>query len=187
MSAVVRDYILNELFFRMIGASERRAESSQHNLDFIGINYYTRCCIKAGTFGLPLLIGKACKLNHHADPGIQSSIGWEVYPRGLSAVLDRFSKYGIPMFITENGIATDDDRLRCSFLRDHLKVVADALSEGKNILGYVHWSLIDNFEWHLGYEPRFGLAEVDFESFERHAKPSADLFSEICRSRRVRP
>lgn len=185
LSAAVRDFILNKLFFRMIGVSQRRSENSRHNLDFIGINYYTRCCVKAGTIGPSLLVGRACKLNHHVESGVRSSIGWEVYPRGLVAVLDRFSAYGIPMFITENGIATEDDTLRCRFLLEHLQVVAAALAQGKNILGYVHWSLIDNFEWHHGYEPRFGLMEVDFESFERRARPSAELFSQICQSRRV--
>jgi beta-glucosidase len=185
LSASMRDYVLNELFFRMIGASVNRSENGQHNLDFIGINYYTRCCVKAGTFGPSLLVGQACKLNHHEDSGIQSSIGWEIYPRGLAAVLERFSRYGVPMFVTENGIASDDDNLRCSFLTEHLKVVADALAEGKNIIGYVHWSLIDNFEWHLGYEPRFGLVEVDFDSLDRRAKPSAELFARICQSKRV--
>ncbi len=185
LGAVSRDYILNELFFRMIGASGRRLRNTQHNLDFIGVNYYTRCCVKAGTSGASLLFGQACKLNHHEDSGIQSSIGWEVYPIGLAAVLERFSRYGIPMFITENGIATDDDNLRCRFLTDHLKVVADSLAEGRNIIGYVHWSLIDNFEWHLGYKPRFGLVEVDRESLDRRAKPSAELFARICQSKRV--
>lgn len=184
-SAAGRDFVLNKLFFRMIGASGNRTENSRHNLDFIGINYYTRCCVKAGTIGPSLLVGQACKLNHHADSGIQSSVGWEVYPSGLATVLEKFSQYGVPMFVTENGIATDDDDLRCRFLVDHLRVVAAALAEGKEILGYLHWSLIDNFEWHLGYEPRFGLVEVDFESLERRVKPSGELLARICQRKRV--
>ena len=104
---------------------------------------------------------------------------------GLAKVLQQFSSYGLPMLVSENGIATNDDELRCQFLTEHLRVISDALADGKNILGYVHWSLFDNFEWHHGYAARFGLAEVDFETLERRARPSAALFSQVCRERHV--
>jgi len=178
-SSRVRNFLLNHLFFRMIGAVAGKDGDGQQNLDFVGINYYTRCCVKAGVFGPSVVVGRACKLNHHADSGIQSSIGWETYPKGLDNVLDQFSDYGLPMFVTENGIATNDDRVRCQYIEDHLHVVTRALADGKSILGYVHWSLMDNFEWHHGYAPRFGLAEVDFETMERRARPSAELFAQI--------
>ena len=184
-SAAVRNFFLNRIFFRMIGASPGKPGSSQHNLDFIGINYYTRCCVSAGVSGPSLLFGNACKMNHHADTGIQSSLGWEVYPKGLAKALEQFSTYGLPMLVTENGIATNDDRERGRFIKEHLQVILDALADGKAILGYVHWTLMDNFEWNWGYAPRYGLAEVDFETLERRARPSAELFSRICRSRRV--
>ncbi len=149
-------------------------------IDFLGVNYYFRTIVQSP--------GKATGRQQTVFPlprRDQTDMGWEVYPKGLAFVLDRFSRYRVPLFVTENGIATDDDRLRCEFLREHLKVVADARAGGMDIIGYVHWSLIDNFEWRCGYEPLFGLAEVDAESLERRAKPSAELFSRICRSRRV--
>jgi len=65
-------------------------------------------------------------------------------------------------------------------------VVTRALADGKSILGYVHWSLMDNFEWHHGYAPRFGLAEVDFDTMERRARPSAELFAQICQAQNAR-
>lgn len=184
-SSSVRNFLLNDVFFRLIGASSNRAEDSQHNLDFLAINYYTRCCVTAGVFWPPPFIGRACKLNHHTNSGIQSSIGWEVYPQGLARVLTQFAEYGLPILISENGIATNDDQLRCEYLNKHLQVVMDALTDGVNIIGYVHWSLMDNFEWHHGYAPKFGLAEVDFETLERRARPSAELYAQICQNQRV--
>jgi beta-glucosidase len=184
-TSAARNFLLNSLFFRLIGVRPNRPENKQHNLDFIGINYYSRCCVSAGTFGPSWLIGRACKLDHHEDSGARSSIGWEMYPVGLARVLEQFSAYGLPMLVTENGIATDDDQLRCQFLAEHLRVISNTLAEGKNILGYVHWSLIDNFEWHHGFAARFGLAEVDFKTLERRARPSAELYSRICRERHV--
>lgn len=184
-TSAVRSFFLNSLFFRMIGMWPNRSVSKQHTLDYIGINYYSRCCVTAGPFGPSWLIGRACKLDHHKNSGDQSSIGWEMYPTGLARVLEHFSAYGLPMLVTENGIATDDDQLRCRFLTKHLRVISTTLAEGKNILGYVHWSLIDNFEWHHGFAATFGLAEVDFETLERRTRPSAELFSRICRERHV--
>ena len=185
MSSAARNFLLNDVFFRLIGVSPIGARAGQHNLDFVGVNYYTRCCVTAGVVWPPPFIGRVCKMNHHADSGVKSSIGWEVYPQGLARILARFSDYGLPIFISENGIATTDDILRCQFLREHLQVVADSLANGVNIIGYVYWSLIDNFEWHHGYAPRYGLAEVDFETLERRARPSAELYARICRERRV--
>ncbi len=184
-TSAVRNFVLNRLFFRMLGMRPGRRDSNQRNLDYVAINYYTRCCVSAGPFGPSWLIGRACKLDHHANSGSRSSIGWEMYPMGLAKVLQQFSLYGLPMLVSENGIATNDDELRCRFLGEHLRVISDALADGKNILGYVHWSLFDNFEWHHGYAARFGLAEVDFETLERRARPSAALFSQVCRERHV--
>jgi beta-glucosidase len=184
-SSATRNFFLNSLFFRLIGMRANRLEGKRPNLDFIGINYYSRCCVTAGAFGPSWLIGRACKLDHHADSGARSSTGWEMYPTGLARMLEQFSAYELPMLVTENGIATDNDQLRCQFLTEHLRVISNTLAEGKNILGYVHWSLIDNFEWHHGFAARFGLAEVDFETLERRKRPSAELFSQICRERHV--
>lgn len=184
-SSAVRDFLLNSLFFRLIGVRPNRPDSNRESLDYIGINYYTRCCVAAGAFGPSWLVGRACKQDHHENSGPRSSIGWEMYPEGLATVLEQFASYGLPMFITENGFATNDDDVRCEFIVEHLRVVSESLAEGKNILGYVHWSLIDNFEWHHGYAARFGLAEVDFETLERRARPSAELFSRICREKHV--
>ena len=111
--------------------------------------------------------------------------GSEVYPVGLAAVLDHFAGYGLPILISENGVATEDDQLRCRFLKDHLRVIADKIAAGIEVIGYLHWSMIDNFEWALGFGPKFGLASFDAATMERSARPSAELYAEICRTGRL--
>lgn len=106
---------------------------------------------------------------------------WEIYPRGLAKALQHYSRMGLPLFITENGIATEDDELRCRFLREHVEGLADALDNGIEVLGYLHWSLIDNFEWSMGTGPRFGLVAVDYPTQARTPRQSAGFFAGICR------
>ena len=92
---------------------------------------------------------------------------------------------GLPILITENGVADDHDELRPAFLREHLAAVADAIDAGVDVRGYLYWTAWDNFEWAEGYTKRFGLFSVDRATQERIAKPSAALFAEICRTRLV--
>lgn len=175
-SARLRGLLLNGLVFRLMGASR----------DFIGLNYYTRCCVRAGGKGLGLLFGRACALEHHRHQGAKSATGWELYPRGLGVVLSEFARFGVPLFVTENGIATDDDRLRCSFLQEHLEQLAQSVNGGIDVLGYLHWTLMDNFEWHMGTGPKFGLAAIDPRTGARKPRPSAELFARICRGNAIR-
>jgi beta-glucosidase len=83
--------------------------------------------------------------------------------------------------VTENGIATRDDRRRADFLREHALVLAHRLAAGARIDGYFYWSLLDNFEWLEGFRPRFGLFGVDYATMSRNRRPSADLFSRLGR------
>ncbi|HWZ85933.1 MAG TPA: family 1 glycosylhydrolase, partial [Thermoanaerobaculia bacterium] len=88
---------------------------------------------------------------------------------------------GRPILVTENGIATRNDGLRRDFLREHALVLAHRLEAGAPIEGYFYWSLIDNFEWLEGIRPRFGLFEVDYATFARRRRPSADVFAQLGR------
>ncbi|MEO8464114.1 MAG: glycoside hydrolase family 1 protein [Gammaproteobacteria bacterium] len=163
----------NRLFFRLLGCRLGEAAANARRLDFIGINYYTRSFVTTDTFGPSALLGRTCKRAHHPEQGPYSMVGWEVFPRGLGSVLDRFSEYGLPLFVTENGIATEDDDLRRVFLEQHLQVLGESIESGAPILGYMHWSLIDNYEWSLGTRPRFGLAAVDYATQQRTPRESA--------------
>jgi beta-glucosidase len=182
--AAVRDVALNRVFFWLIGATPRLGRPPR-SLDFVALNYYTRQIVRSEGCGLHALVGRDCRRRDHGDDGPLSAMGWELYPSGLIATLERFSRYGVPLFVTENGIATDDDRLRCEFLNRHLAALGAALERGVDVRGYCHWSLVDNFEWTFGRTMRFGLASVEPASQQRTLKPSARLYAAVCRENRV--
>lgn len=149
-------------------------------MDFIGINYYSRQMVdvkKIGLFDLLLKMGK------DNSPEIQkNSLGWDIYPKGLSQLLLKVKKYNLPVIIAENGICTLNDEQRWDFIDQHLKSVHHALAQGVDVRGYLYWSLLDNFEWHQGFAPRFGLIDVDYKTYARAIRKSAIKFSEVCKT-----
>jgi beta-glucosidase len=145
--------------------------------DYVGVNYYSRVHIRFR--GRP---GKVGEFFYRDTTGQGlTDTGWEVHPHGFDRVLREAASTGLPVIVTENGIATSDDRRRCDFLREHLAVLAHRRDAGTPIAGYFYWSLIDNFEWLEGFRPRFGLFEVDYTTFARRRRPSADLFAQLGR------
>lgn len=115
-----------------------------------------------------------------------TQMGWAVYPDGLRQMLRRAADCGLPLFVTENGIATEDDAERIEYLDAHLRAIADARAEGVDVRGYLHWSAFDNFEWSEGFRPRFGLIAVDRDrGFRRSPKPSAYAFERVARTGRI--
>jgi beta-glucosidase len=185
VAASVRDLILNRAFFYLLGARVGNRRETSRRLDFIGINYYTRMTVHGVGLGIGALFGRVCRLAHDHDRGRTSDIGWEVYPRGLPLVLGTFSRFGVPLIVTENGIATNDETLRRDFLMQHLINLSAALGSGINVIGYLYWSLMDNYEWTLGMEPHFGLAAVDSVTQERLPRPSAQDFARVCRANQL--
>lgn len=142
-------------------------------LDYLGVNYYTRDLIQYdGSSPQKFTI----QPNKDAP---KNDLGWEIYPEGFYRVLKDMSQYKLPILITENGTADAKDAFREKFICDHLREVEKAMKEGIPIFGYLHWSLIDNFEWSSGFGPRFGLAEVDYNTLERRLRPSAWAYSRI--------
>jgi beta-glucosidase len=159
-------------------------------IDFLGINYYTRGVTRHDDSALPL------RASNVRQPGSTiTETAWEVHPPTLSGVLRWVTEhYGrMPLYVTENGAAfydppsaadgRIDDPLRVRYLRDHLAAVWDAIQHGADVRGYFAWSLLDNFEWSLGYSKRFGLVHVNYETLERTPKASARYFSRVIRSR----
>lgn len=146
-------------------------------VDWLGINYYTRKLIApdGGTF-FPAL--KAVE-----GPLEKTSMGWEVYPEGLYHFItwmhETYAR-GLPIHVTENGMSSDDtldaegvaDTQRIDYLNRHLAEVRRAIDAGVPVKSYFIWSLLDNYEWALGYDKRFGLVHVDFETLERQPKNS---------------
>ncbi len=108
-----------------------------------------------------------------------SDLGWELHPEGIFHVLLDLQKYNKPVYITENGLADAEDKDRSWYIREILKNVHRAIEAGVDVRGYLHWSLLDNFEWHEGFKARFGLVEVDYETMERKPRKSALYYKEI--------
>jgi beta-glucosidase len=116
----------------------------------------------------------------------RTQMGYEFYPEALENVIRCTSKYlNKPIIITENGVATDDDTRRIVFIDRALKGVSACIADGIPVLGYLHWSLLDNFEWQLGFSKRFGLIKVDRQSQERSPKPSLYHLGRIANSNSI--
>jgi beta-glucosidase len=145
-------------------------------VEWLGINSYTCKRIAAAHAPWPAL-------QEVDGPLPKTDMGWEIYPDGLYRFLKRISdEYGggLPIYVTENGLASPDvlrdgavhDDLRQSYLSGHLAAVHRAIAESVPVAGYFVWSLLDNYEWAFGYEKRFGLVHVDFDSLKRTPKAS---------------
>jgi beta-glucosidase len=149
-------------------------------LDYIGINYYGRNLADVRRWGIRQLLLETCQENHH--PLRKNSLGWDIYPHGLYKLLISLKKYGLPVLITENGICTGDDNLRWDYIREHLEESLRAMEEGVNLIGYIYWSLLDNFEWDKGFGPRFGLVDIDYQSQKRTVRDSARKLAAVIQS-----
>ena len=171
-----------------IGESDFRIISQA--TDFLGVDYFTRAVVEYNPANPPL----QAKLV--LPPGAQvTGTGREVYPQGLYEILTRVHQDYSPgnIMITENGAAYPDvlvdgivnDPEREAFLHEHILEANRALQEGVPLIGYSAWSLLDNFEWQRGYEPRFGLIYVDFSTQERIIKSSGQWYAEVTRENGV--
>jgi beta-glucosidase len=139
--------------------------------DFIGVQTYTR--MRVGPDGS---LGPA-------DGVRTTQMGYEFWPEALGATIRRaVDVTGLPVYVTENGIGTGDDPLRIEYVTRALAGVRGCLDDGIDVRGYFYWSLLDNFEWVLGYRPTFGLVEVDRGNFVRTPKPSATWFGDVARA-----
>ena len=140
---------------------------------FLGVNYYRRNVISFPKFQM--------------DATKRTDLGWEIFPEGIYTILMSVRKHGLPVYITENGIADGDDSRRPTYVRDHLAQVARAINDGVDVRAYFHWSLLDNFEFPdmRGFWPRFGLVEVDFKTQKRTIRPSAYEYAKICKENAI--
>ncbi|MEY4070210.1 MAG: hypothetical protein RL721_824 [Candidatus Eisenbacteria bacterium] len=187
-SVKVRGHLFNHLFIEALHTGMLRVPGLfwenlplKRTLDFIGVNYYTRDFVRNSGISLPGFVGDFAKRDHRMQRGKSNDLGWEIYPEGMAQFMREYAVYDLPILVTENGIPTRNDDDRWMFLFMHLWQVARAVSEGVDVVGYMHWSLLDNFEWADGYGARFGLVEVDFETQERRIRPSAWRYAQIIR------
>ncbi|MBI2624538.1 glycoside hydrolase family 1 protein [Candidatus Parcubacteria bacterium] len=155
-------------------------EAALATSDFIGVNYYSRRRVR-----FALSRPQAFFMEKEPPVFATTDMGWEIYPEGLLAVLRKLARYTRPIIVTENGLADAMDVCRSRFIVEHLRRVKQALDEAIDVRGYLHWSLLDNFEWTDGFGPRFGLVQVDYRSQKRTPRPSAEVYAEICRTGRL--
>ena len=155
-------------------------EFAQDSLDFIGVNYYSHTTIKM-FYRCNNLLAPA----HHKEEVVTEK-GNVVYPEGLYRAIQRCAKLNKPLYITENGVADKEDTLKDVFIRKHLYAVSKALQEGYDIRSYDYWTLMDNWEWHNGYNQGFGLYHVDFNTQKRTLRDGTKPFIKFVQERKKR-
>lgn len=159
--------------------------------DFLGINYYTRAVVRS-TDAPPLNVER---IN---PPGIKTEMGWSIYPQGLSDLLKRVHQEYNPkaIYITENGAAFNDtvetdgsvnDEIRRDYIHKHLIECHQSIEAGVPLKGYFVWSMLDNFEWGLGYTKRFGIIRINYETLERTMKLSGKWYAGVVRENGLTP
>lgn len=149
-SAMIMQFFQDDYFLRKV----------RKTCDFIGMNYY----FSFRVYGYRV---------HNPEVRL-NDLGWDMSPATIQFALERLShKYGLPILITENGLADADDAQRKWWISQTLAGIQNALAADVQVLGYLHWSLLDNFEWDKGFWPRFGLAQVDYATQRRTLRPSA--------------
>ncbi len=205
------DYLFNRIFPNAVvsgnfdanldGDTDDPGEAARPDLvgrcDFLGVNYYLRAQVLGTGFALTPLVplfdfipilsyqtpqnpgGSPC-------PTTCTDFGWEIYPQGLREVLTYAGTLGVPIYITENGIADATDEKRAQYTYDHLAVLQQAIADGvADVRGYYHWSLTDNFEWSSGYYPKFGLFSYNPATGARKRRRGAFPFREAARSNAI--
>ena len=143
------------------------------SLDFIGLNYYSRFHVK-GQLNLqePFIF-------ETRQQDVQTDMPYSIYPEGFYRALHTISQLDRPVYVTENGIADDDDDQRAMFIRRYLYAMHRAIHDGLDIRGYFYWTLMDNFEWSEGYRMKFGLYDVDFTTQERTLREGSKTFQDM--------
>lgn len=141
--------------------------------DFVGINYYGRYYTR---------FLRTYEQEWPAGATVSDGDFSEVYPHGLYRVIRHALRYEQPIYITENGVPDREDKLRPAFLLSHLRELWRTVNFNWPVMGYFHWSLVDNFEWEHGWTQRFGLFALNPETGERRLRRSGKLYSEICHS-----
>ncbi len=130
--------------------------------DSIGLNYYIQ-----KKFG-------------DTETYVKTDMGWDMYPEGIYDCLMMLKRYGKPLFVSEAGVADAKDTLRAEYITRQVEGTWRAMQDGADVRGHFYWSLLDNYEWAFGFEKRFGLIEVNYETLERKVRPSAYVYKSIC-------
>ncbi len=159
ISAVIGQYIFDDYILQKV----------IRHCDFLGVNYYQSQRI----YGYRI----------HNPEDVVSDLDWPMTPGDIEYVLERlYRRYRLPIIITENGLADEQDKRRQWWITSTLVGIQKAIKNGVKVDGYLHWSLTDNFEWAYGRWPRFGLAAIDYKTSERTLRPSAIWFGRVIKN-----
>jgi beta-glucosidase len=159
VSATIMQYFQDDYFIKKV----------VKHCDFIGVNYY----FSNRVYGYRI---------HNPDKKL-SDLNWDLQPMDIQYVLERLhAKYNLPLMITENGLADEQDSYRKWWLTETILAMQRAIDGGVKLEGYIHWSLIDNFEWAYGKWPRFGLAAIDYSTGKRTLRSSARWFGRVIKN-----
>lgn len=170
-AARVARFIWNEWFARQVARDS----------DFIGVNYYFSSRVRFAARRPDLFFADI----RDGAGEERSDLGWKIDPAGFERTLVAAARFGKPILVMENGIADADDSRRSRFIADHLAALHSAMENGADVRGYLHWSLLDNYEWAHGFLPRFGLVAVDYATQRRTPRPSALQYRDIIRANAV--
>ena len=162
----------------------QKLQAVKNTWDFIPINIYGKflAAFDIRNIREGFMRRMTPQTKHVGDPDVEGNgLYGEIYPQGIADIARKYRKYNKPVFILENGLPDRNDRLRPWLITTAVKTMHALIAKGIDVIGYHHWTLLDNFEWTHGYSLRFGLVEVDFESGHRKPRKSAELYSKIIR------
>ncbi len=137
--------------------------------DFLGLNYY--------------FANRVIGTRVHNPEDAHSDLGWDMQPEKIRPlIVQLYQKYKLPVIVTENGVADMHDQYRKWWISKTVQAMDGAIAQGADLRGYIHWSLLDNFEWAEGSWPRFGLIEVDYKTLQRKVRPSAHWYARLIKT-----
>lgn len=190
LAAGIKRYIGEDIWLRSVHDGRIRFplgmndydRTLEGSMDFAGVNYYTRDLVRFTPDPRRLFGDEHFSADgEFSDRGVRG-IYSEFYPQGLYQIIRWLGEYGVPIYITENGLPDHDDDQRPRWLLAHIAEIHRAIREGSDVRGYYHWTFTDNFEWSEGWGLRFGLVELDPRTQVRTIRPSGRMFAEIARS-----
>lgn len=165
-----------------VATLRRPIDGGRGAMDYLGINYYTRGHTRFRA--APPFMEYVFRDPHQRG---LTDIGWEWFPEGFGALLLQCKRYGLPVWVLENGIDDRRGDRRPAFIHQHLAELLAARAQGVDVRAYFHWSLLDNFEWLEAWGPRFGLFRVDRETLKRTPTPACEYYKRVATSRMLTP
>jgi beta-glucosidase len=172
------------------GLQEGVFDELKGRVDMVGVNYYSREFVTPAAGAIPNVDALPCMrdiLPCGRPNDLKGDNGNEIFPPGMYDTISEFSRYGLPIFVSENGMADAKDTLRPSYIVMHLMQIIRAIRDGYDVRGYLHWSLLDNYEWAEGYNSKFGLYEINYDTMQRTPRSSVELYRQIVTGNSLTP